>query len=129
MRSKVCSDAEMVQSASPGPSATFTLPSSMSTFHWPGPSMSNRYDAVRPAVLDGSTRDARVSKNSRAVSAMPVSSLVVAASLSSRDGLGLQSAARRRQQQREQETGDGRRGADEERGAQVDRVRERAQRD
>src|SRR5437764_2189526 len=60
----------MTVSASASPSVTLTAPSLTSTFHVPAPSIWNRYELVMPAVLDASTRDSRVSKNSLAVSGM-----------------------------------------------------------
>jgi hypothetical protein len=65
--SKVSSDAEIVASESPPPSVTETLPSWTSTFHVPAPSISKTYELVIPAVLEGSIRPSRLSKNSRAV--------------------------------------------------------------
>src|SRR5438445_3972016 len=122
--SKFSSDVEIVQSASPSPSRTLTVPSSTVTSHLPAPSMSNRYVLFIPAVLPASTRVGSDSKNSRADSAMRATLLW--------DGdLGLQSAARtgRRQQQREHERGHRPRRAAVQRCTQADRVRERAERD
>src|SRR5713226_1396369 len=68
--SKFSSDVEIVQSASPSPSRTLTVPSSTVTSHLPAPSMSNRYELFIPAVLSASTRVGRDSKNARADSAM-----------------------------------------------------------
>src|SRR5437867_4157593 len=62
---KVSSEARIVTSASPPPSVTSTAPSATSTFHTPAPSMSKTYELFIPAVLEGSTRVGRESKNSR----------------------------------------------------------------
>src|SRR5437899_3841803 len=67
---KTSSQAAIVTSASPPPSVTLIVPSSPSTFHWPAPSMSNRYEFVIPAVLDWSAREGRFSKKSRTLSDM-----------------------------------------------------------
>src|SRR5262245_55001128 len=124
MRWKFSSVAEIVQSASPSPSRTLTVPSSTVTSHMPAPSMSKRYVLLTPPIFDASTRAASDSKNSRAVSAM-CSTL-----LRERD-FGFERAvpAGRRQQEGQQQASDRRSRGDVERGLEVDCVRDRAQPD